>query len=235
MVEHSAVNRVVVGSSPTRGAIEYKAVYRKVNSLFCIWRGAAMKSSNYEKMKDSMADVFLRYDQEKMIRKFALKHDEAFLYVDFVGRPYRIDRHTGRVVWLDSSQHEYAAGYNEAMTIYDVLCCSADNCRLSGEWVNVAGLFAIKGGTLAKESDFFHGAGESFAGRTEALQEAFRRLGGKTASGGDLACELALFPFITNILRFWEADEEHTYLPEQVSSFPCPECRNLSCAHNLLH
>ena len=167
-----------------------------------------MKNSNYEKMKDSMADVFLRYDQEKMIRKFALKHDEAFLYVDFMGRAYRIDRHTGRVVWLDSSQHEHAAGYNEAMTIYDVLCCSADNCRLSGEWVNVAGLSAIKGGTLAKGSDFFHGAGESFAGRTEALQEAFRRLGGKTASGGDLACELALFPFLPIVIRFWDADEE---------------------------
>ena len=32
--------------------------------------------SNYETMKDRMSSHFLEYDQEKMIRKFALEHDE---------------------------------------------------------------------------------------------------------------------------------------------------------------
>ena len=48
--------------------------------------------SNYETMKDRMSSHFLEYDQEKMIRKFALDHDEKYLYIFFVGRKYRINR-----------------------------------------------------------------------------------------------------------------------------------------------
>ena len=33
------------------------------------------KISNYETMKNDMADVFLKYDQNAMIQKFNLEHD----------------------------------------------------------------------------------------------------------------------------------------------------------------
>lgn len=33
------------------------------------------KISNYEKMKNQMAEEFLKYDQEKMIQKFSLEQD----------------------------------------------------------------------------------------------------------------------------------------------------------------
>lgn len=55
--------------------------------------------SNYETMKDRMSSHFLEYDQEKMIRKFALDHDEKYLYIFFVGRKYRINRITGGITW----------------------------------------------------------------------------------------------------------------------------------------
>ena len=55
------------------------------------------KTSNYEKMKNEMAGVFLHYDQEQMIRRFSLKFDAAYLYLTFVGREYRIDRRSGAV------------------------------------------------------------------------------------------------------------------------------------------
>lgn len=129
------------------------------------------KPSNYEAMKNNMASVFLQYDQESMIRKFALEHDEDYLYIRFTGRKYRICRRTGAVTWSeDAFSTETKADYNEAMTIYDVLCCSRDDCRLSGEWVNIERLSSI--------------------------------------SGGDVACELDLFPFLPLCLRFWESDEE---------------------------
>ena len=47
------------------------------------------RASNYEKMKDQMAEVFLQYDQEKMIQKFELEHDKSYLYLYFIGRKYR--------------------------------------------------------------------------------------------------------------------------------------------------
>lgn len=95
--------------------------------------------SNYETMKDRMSSHFLEYDQEKMVRKFALEHDEKYLYIFFVGRKYRINRITGGITWsVDEFQTEENANYNEAMTIYDVLCNSKEYCHPAHEWVHMA-------------------------------------------------------------------------------------------------
>lgn len=84
--------------------------------------------SNYETMKDRMSSHFLEYDQEKMIRKFALEHDEKYLYIFFVGRKYRINRITGGITWsVDEFRTEENANYNEAMTIYDMSCVIPKN------------------------------------------------------------------------------------------------------------
>ena len=40
---------------------------------------AEKKISNYEKMKNDMADVFLKYDQEEMIRKFSFDYLQHIL------------------------------------------------------------------------------------------------------------------------------------------------------------
>jgi len=42
-------------------------------------------NSNYEKMKNIMAETFLSYDQEHMIQKFSLKANLNYLYLPFVG------------------------------------------------------------------------------------------------------------------------------------------------------
>lgn len=167
------------------------------------------RTSNYEKMKDDMASVFLEYDQEKMIRKFSLEHDENYLFIFFTGRRYRIHRHTGAVSWSkDSFQTEEKADYNEAMTIYDVLCYSKEHCHLAGEWVNVGSFSAVRGGTLAKAGNFFQNAGEYFNGKTDALAHACEVLQGRKIKKGDVGYELDLFPFLPLSLCFWEADEE---------------------------
>ncbi len=57
--------------------------------------------SNYDKMKDSMTEIFLQYDQEKMIQKFSLRSDRTYLYVHFVGHTYRVHRISGTVQWSD--------------------------------------------------------------------------------------------------------------------------------------
>lgn len=165
--------------------------------------------SNYEKMKNEMAGAFLRYDQEKMIRKFQLLHDDDFLYIWFLNRKYRIDRQSGQVSWSkDAFQTEEKADYNEAMTIYDVLCYSKEGCRLAHEWANVESLASVQGGTLEKGGGFYQHAGNGFAGKTKALACACEKLGGEKREKGDAAYELRLFPFLPMILRFWDADED---------------------------
>ena len=57
--------------------------------------------SNYETTKRRVQGEFLKYDQEKMIRKFALRFDENFLYINFIGHLYRINRHSGLIEWSE--------------------------------------------------------------------------------------------------------------------------------------
>lgn len=165
--------------------------------------------SNYEKMKNDMASVFLQYNQEKMIQKFGLAQDKDYLYIRCLERSYRISRLDGQVSWSDDAfRSEKKADYNEAMTIYDVLCCSKENCHLEHEWVNVKSLSGVRGGTLEKGSDFFQNAGMYFDGKTNELIHACEKLEGKKLEKGDVAYELNLFSFLPIILRFWESDEE---------------------------
>ena len=86
------------------------------------------KISNYEKMKDDAAAAFLRFDQEEMIRKFALEHDKMYLYICFAGKRYRISRTTGAVSRSDAPFQP--GSYNEVMTIYDVLCLAPESAEL---------------------------------------------------------------------------------------------------------
>ena len=142
--------------------------------------------SNYETMKDRMSSHFLEYDQEKMIQKFALDHDEKYLYIFFVGRKYRINRITGGITWsVDEFQTEENANYNEAMTIYDVLCNSKEYCHPAHEWVHIGSLSTVRGGNLANDSNFF-----------------------RDAEKGDVAYQLEMFSFLPAVLRFWESDDE---------------------------
>ena len=167
-----------------------------------------MKPSNYDLMRDQMEKEFLNYDQEKMIRKYGLEHDGAYLYLTFVGQKCRICRDSGRVEWTeDAFLHVVHADYNISMTIFDVLCYSKEGCRLSGRFMPVNQLK----GTVQSASpgkDLFSGTGQKFDHRTEQLARACELLGGQKEKVGDISYRIPLFDFLPVILQFWESDEE---------------------------
>ncbi|MGN0398687.1 MAG: DUF3786 domain-containing protein [Blautia sp.] len=58
--------------------------------------------------------------------------------MEFLGKSYQIQRKNGKIRWSeDAFVTSEEAGYNEAMTIYDVLCYSKEGCCPSGEFVNM--------------------------------------------------------------------------------------------------
>ena len=57
---------------------------------------------NYEKQVYTGRELFLKYDQDKLIKKYGLKHDEEYLYLKYIGTEYRINRRNGAI--------EYATG-----------------------------------------------------------------------------------------------------------------------------
>lgn len=162
------------------------------------------RKGNYEITRDRAEIEFLNYSQEAMIAKFGLPHDQDFIYIRFLACDYRVDRRTGRVERLPELVH---AGFNEAMTIFDVLCESKPDCRLSGEFVRVNDLDGVV--KTARLGDrLFDGSAKAFTHRTGALRAACLRLGGTAASVGDVSYKIPMFDFLPVSLQFWDADDE---------------------------
>lgn len=164
--------------------------------------------SNYELTRNKMEQEFVRYDQEQMIQKFHLDHTADHLFITFVGETYRIGRKTGKVeLCLPDGMGYDHAGFDESMTIFDVLCCSKPGCRLSGQYATVTNLPGIAN-IAAPGAGSCAGTARFFAGRRDVLRQACQRLGGAAREVGDVAYLIPLFDFMPVMLQFWDADDE---------------------------
>ena len=164
--------------------------------------------SNYDITRDAMEKKFLEYDQQTMIEKFDLLHSEEYIFVNLVGREHRIRRDTGRVEYYSEKENAYLhADYLAALTIFDALCYSKPDCRLSGNFVS---LNAVKGLVIAAGpgSDMFAQRAARFAGKCPQLAAACEKLGGTPQKVGDVSYKIPLFDFMDVVFQFWDADEE---------------------------
>jgi len=157
--------------------------------------------NNYEISRDRAQAYFLGFDQEELIRKWDLQHDENALYVTFFGKPYRIDRSTGKIT--NSGQQ---AGFEEVLSIFDLLCHQGEKTA-SGRYAPVNSLKNAPkaGGVVTK----FH---TRFEALVDANPEAFCRacfaLGGERVQMGDISFRFSVFADLTLILKFYHSDED---------------------------
>lgn len=167
-----------------------------------------MRVSNYEITKRRVQKEFLKYDQEEMIRKFSLKADANYLYLKMLNRSYRISRMTGLAEWSeDDFQSCTEADFNEAMTLYDLLCDSKPHCRASGKFVNLGSLSSLQSGSKKLGDGLFKDA-ELFDHKEAMLRVACEKMGGILGGKGDVSYDLPLFEFLPCRIQFWSSDEE---------------------------
>lgn len=148
---------------------------------------------------------FLTYDQQKLIRKFRMKHDDDYFYVNFLCKPYRLSRTTGDLdrweggTWVDANTHE------EVMTLLDLICDSRDDRSVSGIWTSAQNLGNMVHRGLLESAD-------PLASRIDKNPEAFRRacaaMGGTALPGGDICYCVELFDGLPVGLQFWHSDED---------------------------
>lgn len=163
---------------------------------------------NYEIMRNQMRGKFVKYDQEKMIRKFSLNSDDEYIYITFVSENYRINRKNGIVERSDDDFRSVTeAGYNESMTIYDVLCCSKENCCLSGRFCPVHMARGVTK-TFGAGSSMFQKSADRFQGRIKQLEYVGSILGERAEMKGDVASVIYAFPFLPVVFQFWDGDDE---------------------------
>ena len=166
-----------------------------------------MSISNYDRVLPDARRRFLNFDQDRMIARFSLQSDETYLYISFFSRLHRIHRSSALVEWLDSDGTPHESDFRTALTIYDVLCCSAPNCSLSGQFAPINSV-AKNYHTKNLGGSIFDGCSSFFADRSPLLEKALISLGGRKEGKGDIAYRIESFPFLPIRVQFWAADDE---------------------------
>ena len=162
--------------------------------------------NNYANQAKQAKKLFLDYDQEKLIEKLRLDFDETYLYVRFLGAPYRIHRKTGDAqrqvgdTWVDGNSH------GEIMTLMDLVCDSKEDRHLSGRWKNMAdfGLLFHRN-HLEQEKDPW---AEKFQNDQAGFRRACAALGGKPVKLGDIGYAIEVFDGLPIALQLWLGDDE---------------------------
>ena len=160
--------------------------------------------SNYDISRNTMEAAFASYDQEEIIQRFKLKHDEQYLYITFVGRKYRICRRSGRIEGYCDNTYIHAS-YNECAPIFDILTHCPTS--LSGEFVTSNELPGVVIGS-SPDASVYTDRGKHLAGKSEVLKKALAQLGGQPYSIGDVSAIVPMFDFFPVLVQFWDADEE---------------------------
>lgn len=170
---------------------------------------AEERVSNYEIAKKNTQKIFLEYDQNEMIEKWKLTSDDDFIYVEMLGRAYRINRADGDVQGSDNEFTDYyEADFNETLTIYDLLCYAKKDAHILGDFVPMQSLSAVKNATSYAGEGFFHKEEMELDHREKALADACEKLGGVQQGKGDVAYRIPVFKDLSVLIQFWSSDEE---------------------------
>jgi len=164
--------------------------------------------SNYEEAKRNAAKRFLTFDTQKIIRRLSLNADSLFLYVDFAGKPYRIDRKSGICTYEEKENVFREADHNAAMSIYDILCHTGEPIHMSGQLVPFETLSTIQNAYSYAGNGMFREFERFFDEHTAALAAACEALHGTKTGKGDVSYQIPVFDKIDLLISFWNSDED---------------------------
>ena len=157
---------------------------------------------NYQISRDRAQAYFLTFDQEALIRMWNLTHDSNTLTLTFFGRPYAICRKTGTVTC-----HGTQAGFEETLTIFDLLCHEGEHKQPCGRFAPVNSLKGAPRGA-GVETDFYKDIAAAFDKDPDELSRACLAMGGQPVPMGDLGFRFSMFAGLDVILKFYRADED---------------------------
>lgn len=164
------------------------------------------RKNNYQIQAQQAKARFLTYDQQRLIEKFRLEHDEWYFYVNFLCKRYRIDRRTGDMERREGTVWQDANSYEEVMTLLDMLCDSREDRWISGRWKNMQSFgLQFHQNLLEDQPDPL---AEVFQEDPARLREACVRLGGEPVPGGDIGFSVEVFDSLRIGVLFWAGDEE---------------------------
>lgn len=163
------------------------------------------RTDNYLKQAAQAKAYFLTYDQDALIRKLNLSHDEDYLYPVFFSQTYRLSRKTGDLERQGKHGWEDANTHGEVMTLLDLICDSREDRFVSGKWKNMAEFGHAFHQNLLEERDPL---AEACQERPEVFRRWCEALGGKPMPTGDIAYSIEVFDGLPLMIQLWFGDED---------------------------
>ena len=163
------------------------------------------RKDNYKIQADQAKQHFLRYDQQKLIRKLGAEADENYIYVKFLCKQYRLDRTTGDISFRQEDTWCDGNSFAEVMTLLDLVCDSREDRFLSGRWKDLLAFGLMFHRSLLNEQDPW---AAKFDADPEGLRQACLAMGGEKFPQGDVAYAIELFDGLKVVVQLWQSDEE---------------------------
>lgn len=147
---------------------------------------------------------FLTYDPEKLIQKLHLPADADWLYAAMLSTPYRIHRTTGDIFRKEGPSWK-EAGYEEVMTLLDLVCDSREDRFLTHRFKSMRDFGNQFHRELLEGADPW---AEKFQAEPQTLRRACEALHGTPLAQGDVAYAIELFDGLEIAVQLWFGDEE---------------------------
>lgn len=163
-------------------------------------------ADHYAQIDDFWREKFTAMDHEALARRFRLKWDEAFLYIVFYGRTYKVCRQTGIIT--DAENPETATTFDIRMSILHLFHYSKPDAAVCGRFVPFREIKGASPYAPAFQRSVAEGLAIPFNGRLEQLKKACLALGGQPISQSDAGFLFRAFDCMPVMLLFWDGDEE---------------------------
>lgn len=163
-------------------------------------------TNNYLIQAQQAKNCFTTYDQDRLIAKLKLPHDETYLYPTMFSETYRIHRETGDIDRKTESGWVDANSFGEVMVLLDLTCDSREDRFVTGKWKNMTdfGLMFHRNLTEGRKDPW----ADKFESNPEGFRKACESFRGVPFPQGDIAYTLEVFDGLRLTLQLWFGDED---------------------------
>ena len=165
------------------------------------------RKNNYVIQAGQARKLFCARDLDEVARAHGLRTDADFLYLCLLSEDYRVGRSGGHIARREAGAWAAADGFDETLTIFDLLCDAKPGRRAAGEWKTTLDF----GGQVHRGLMEPERADELellYDRQPELLERTCLRLGGAPMAGADLGFTLPFFEDLRIAVQFWHGDDE---------------------------
>lgn len=160
---------------------------------------------NYAAAAAQARALFAGYDHPDIAKKLGARLDDTYLYTHMLSQDYRIHRGTGEISARTGDNWRSVEGFNETLTLLDLVCDSREDRFLTGKWKNMSSFGHQFHQTLLEQADPW---AAYLQAHPAELKRACATLNAAPASFGDCAYVIPLFEGLGVMLQLWYGDDE---------------------------